>query len=61
MVRDTVSIWCKTHTIEKMSNTSQTKSVKGQMIPVSYKTPAVLRIIKSLYSIVGYRKRKISI
>jgi hypothetical protein len=36
-----------------------TKSIKGQLIPVSYKTPAVLLIIKSRKSIVGYRIRKI--
>ena len=38
-----------------------TKSIKGQLIPVSYKTPDVLLIIKSRKSIVGYRIRKISI
>jgi hypothetical protein len=31
-----------------------TKSIKGLLIPVSYKTPAVLLIIKSRKSIVGY-------
>ena len=61
-----MKIWCKTHEIEKMSNTSPTKYGKVQMIYMisssfSYKTHVVLPIVKASKSIVSEIENKISI
>jgi reverse gyrase len=61
-----MKIWCKTHEIEKMSNTSPTQYGKVQMISMvssffSYKTYVVLPIVKASKSIVSEIENKISI
>ena len=58
--------WCKTHEIEKMSNTSPTQYGKVQMISMvsssfSYKTSDVLPIVKASKSIVSEIENTISI
>ena len=61
-----MKIWCKTHEIEKMSNTSPIQYGKVQMISMvsssfSYKTSVVLPIVKASKSIVSEIENKISI
>ena len=61
-----MNIWCKTHEIEKMSNTSPTQYGKVQKISVvsssfCYKTYVVLPIVKASKSIVSEIENKISI
>ena len=61
-----MKIWCKTHEIDRMSNTSPTQYGKVQMISMvsssfSYKTSVVLPIVKASKSIVSEKENKISI